>query len=593
MKLWQSIFAAGILASSNIQAAEFQVNIYADSHDADLSDGICADAQGECTLRAAVEQSNSLPGADQITLPAGEFTLYPKLTLGDTPVLEPNAEGTLHIPETLSIHGAGIGNTTILIPDYTAFIVDQSIGNGTFTLSDISFKRRYSMAYSSVIKNDGNTVLEQSEITGFVITPVINHGDMHIVQTTLKDNNSINGGAISNSGTMTIENSALINNVAQTSTSNSYPSYGGALYNSGSVTISNTTLSGNSADYGGAILSRGSNSNLQLNNVTIANNVAKVGATLDLDYDAKATISASILSNGASLNCATTDTATITSGGYNIDSQNSCGFEASGDQSMTDPRLSKLGNFGGNSLSMVPLNGSPAIDVSDLNCLSSDQRGITRPKDGNGDAIASCDIGAHERIFENHAPVADVSGPYVVMRGTPLTLDGSRSYDLNPDPLSYSWDFGDGTSGDGISPSHIFSELGTFTSTLSLYDGFEQSEPASTTVTVLNNPPIANAGPTMSVEPQTIVTLNGTGSTDPDGQIVAYSWRLVGGDKHVGLKAKNTATPSFRVPHVKDSNIYQLEFELTVTDNDGAQSSDRVTIYIGNYTPPIELPMPF
>ena len=55
----------------------FVVNSLADSHDANPGDGFALDANGETTLRAAIEETNALPGADTIHLPAGRFTLGP------------------------------------------------------------------------------------------------------------------------------------------------------------------------------------------------------------------------------------------------------------------------------------------------------------------------------------------------------------------------------------------------------------------------------------------------------------------------------------------------------------------------------------
>ncbi len=56
-------------------AAIFMVTDPYDATDANAGDGICADADGHCTLRAAVQESNALAGADIIVLPAGTYTL--------------------------------------------------------------------------------------------------------------------------------------------------------------------------------------------------------------------------------------------------------------------------------------------------------------------------------------------------------------------------------------------------------------------------------------------------------------------------------------------------------------------------------------
>lgn len=581
-----ALFAAGM----NVQAAEFQANAYYDAHDADLTDGICADAQGQCTLRAAVEQGSALPGPHLVLLPAGDFRLAEAMYISIEPSvpLMPNA-GPLHVSASFTIQGAGTGRTSITAADYETFIVDGT--SGSIKLADISLKRGPATPICGVVKNSGNAVLERVEVTGFSLTPVCNHGAMRIDKSTIQDNKGrYVGGAISNSGRLEINDSALIRNTAFVLAGDNYLTRGGALSNGGVAIITNTTISGNSADHGGAISNRGANASLQLNHVTLTDNVAKLGAVLEADYSSAATVTGSILSNGSSPNCATSNAALISSGGYNIDSGNSCGFAASGDQVMTDPHLSALGRFGGGMLTQAPLDGSPAIDAAGSSCPPSDQRGEARPQDGNGDGVAACDIGAHERVYENRAPVADAGGPYVAFRGKYVTFDSSRSYDLNPDPLSYVWDFGDGSSGTGEAPKHAYNQLGTFTATLNVTDGMVQSAPATTTVTVKNNPPVANAGPDRGVAPgESIVTLDGTGSMDPDGNIVAYSWRYVGGDKkHVTLRNKDTATPSFRAPKAREPYILQMEFELTVTDNDGATASDRVRVYVspdGSYIP--------
>src|SRR5262245_23655024 len=52
-------------------AASFTVNSPADAVDAIPGNGACASAAGDCTLRAAIQEANALPGADTITLPSG------------------------------------------------------------------------------------------------------------------------------------------------------------------------------------------------------------------------------------------------------------------------------------------------------------------------------------------------------------------------------------------------------------------------------------------------------------------------------------------------------------------------------------------
>src|SRR6266508_4507421 len=56
---------SGLLAAA-VSAATFVVNSTGNEPDADVSDGLCVTALGACTLRAAIEQANALPGADTI-----------------------------------------------------------------------------------------------------------------------------------------------------------------------------------------------------------------------------------------------------------------------------------------------------------------------------------------------------------------------------------------------------------------------------------------------------------------------------------------------------------------------------------------------
>jgi predicted outer membrane repeat protein len=93
---------------------------------------------------------------------------------------------------------------------------------------------------------------------------------------------------------------------------------------------------------------------------------------------------------------------TITSGGNNLDSGNTCAFAARGDRINTIPRLGPLANNGGTTQTMALMAGSPAIDAgNNLICAAPpvnnvDQRGVGRPIDGNENGIVICDIGAFE-----------------------------------------------------------------------------------------------------------------------------------------------------------------------------------------------------
>ncbi len=181
----------------------------------------------------------------------------------------------------------------------------------------------------------------------------------------------------------------------------------------------------------------------------------------------------------------------------------------------------------------------------------------------------------------NTPPVASLTGPFTINKQQSVTFNGSASADADGDALTFNWTFGDGGVGPnaGPNPTHIYTLAGTFTVTLTVNDGETNSAPGTTTVTVLNRPPVANAGPDQTVRQRSVVTLNGSASSDPDGSITQVAWRQVSGTA-VTLSGANTIAPQFEAPLVRGSTPLQLVFELTVTDDDGATAADQVVITV-------------
>src|SRR5206468_10351822 len=68
----------------------------------------------------------------------------------------------------------------------------------------------------------------------------------------------------------------------------------------------------------------------------------------------------------------------------------------------------------------------------------------------------------------NNPPTARAGGPY--RSEDVVQLDGSASSDPDGDPISFAWDFGDGTTGTGATPSHTYTAYGTYTVTLVVTD---------------------------------------------------------------------------------------------------------------------------
>jgi hypothetical protein len=147
--------------------------------------------------------------------------------------------------------------------------------------------------------------------------------------------------------------------------------------------------------------------------VTLANSVPITGTAHNLYlYSGVLALTNTILTfeAAAGSNCFGGGAPKSQSGGHNVASDTSCGLTYMGDQQTVDPHLGPLADNGGPTLpggpmlTRMPLSPSPAIDHGDdLVCAAApvdnlDQRGFSRPVDGDGDGFAHCDVGAVEQV---------------------------------------------------------------------------------------------------------------------------------------------------------------------------------------------------
>ena len=134
---------------------------------------------------------------------------------------------------------------------------------------------------------------------------------------------------------------------------------------------------------------------------------------------------------------------TVNDGGYNLDSDNTCGFGTDNNSlSGVDPMLGDLAANGGPTKTHALLEGSPAIDQGNSFGATTDQRGKPRPIDFDASSIApgdGSDIGAFERQL-NEAPVAN-DDSFTTDQATRLNVAASEGVlgndtDLDGDTLS-------------------------------------------------------------------------------------------------------------------------------------------------------------
>jgi chitinase len=216
----------------------------------------------------------------------------------------------------------------------------------------------------------------------------------------------------------------------------------------------------------------------------------------------------------------------------------------------------------------------------------------------------------------NHPPVADagpdqsLAGGTAVAEGSPVTLHGESSFDIDNDAFSYAWTQVSGptvtlTGADGPNPTFTAPVVGTngaagvvatLVFELLVDDGYPQDQPATgyslanvrdsvtVEITNTNNLPLANAGADQTVGENTAVALNGAESSDPDSDPLNCVWTQVSGPS-VALMGATTATPTFTAPLV-DAGGADLTFELTVNDGYEGIATDTVVVHVQNQMDP-------
>jgi uncharacterized repeat protein (TIGR01451 family) len=167
---------------------------------------------------------------------------------------------------------------------------------------------------------------------------------------------------------------------------------------------------------------------------------------------------------------------------------------------------------------------------------------------------------------------AENSSPSLV--GTPTLFTATVTAGSQ---IAYTWDFGDGSQGSGLTPTHTYTRRGSFTAVVTATNRANQLS-VTTPVTINNQPPVPDAGPDQTVYINTSVNLDGSGSSDPEGHLpLSYGWQQTGGTP-VTLSGSTSVTPSFTAPGVPAV----LTFTLMVTDSYGtpAPLPDEVVITV-------------
>lgn len=178
----------------------------------------------------------------------------------------------------------------------------------------------------------------------------------------------------------------------------------------------------------------------------------------------------------------------------------------------------------------------------------------------------------------NQSPLSIAEDSSIVIQLTDITV-------IDPDnvyPGTFMFTLQDGPNysinGNTIIPDADFN--GSLSVPITVNDGEADSAPFNLTVTVnpVPDPPTADAGGEQRVRELTTVTLDGSGSHDPDDDISSYLWQQTGGTQ-VTLSDATTVLPTFAAPAIS-TNEEVLTFSLTVTDSGNVQNVDTTGVTV-------------
>ena len=185
------------------------------------------------------------------------------------------------------------------------------------------------------------------------------------------------------------------------------------------------------------------NAALHLYNTTISGNYDGISTTKDISF-----VSArnTLIAGNSNLNCSSG--VALGSYGYNLSDDTSCQLSGTGDVENVDAVMGPLQDNGGVTPTYALLPGSPAIDAGNPNdctdnipaVITQDQRGVSRPVDGDGDGTAICDIGSFEAPANNPPTFTAGTGSVSIPEDHPVSSNIIlvEANDPEGDTLSYS-----------------------------------------------------------------------------------------------------------------------------------------------------------
>ena len=128
-------------------------------------------------------------------------------------------------------------------------------------------------------------------------------------------------------------------------------------------------------------------------------------------------------------------------------------------------------------------------------------------------------------VTVNSQPIARIQPLPRLEPGKEVLFNAEESTDADGSIAAYHWDFGDGSKAEGKQVKHIYAEPGRYQAVLTVHDASGAANDLATTkqTVAVNFPPVADAGKDVTTCEQ-LIQFDGSGSTDPDQDPLAYTW---------------------------------------------------------------------
>ncbi|MFN2115876.1 MAG: hypothetical protein ACK2T6_09175, partial [Anaerolineae bacterium] len=177
---------------ARLASATFTVDSEVDAVDVEPGDGVCATAEGACSLRAAVMEANSLPGADHVVVPSGTYSVSIPTSAGVPD--DPAASGDIDIIDELVITGAGSEETVLKGPGGERGWSVLNVSAGVSATLEALQVREGSGALGGGISNDGALTLRETAVVS---------------------NTSVLGGGLTSRGRLEVHGGRIALNVSE------------------------------------------------------------------------------------------------------------------------------------------------------------------------------------------------------------------------------------------------------------------------------------------------------------------------------------------------------------------------------------------